>query len=233
MVPQESVNRCEREAAWEGTGKEERALESEWHQRCCRLEEFLVGEAGLPGLGQLPCATQGARQPPSPAAQFVLSLPCCLIAHCPTPADRQTDDAPHLHCTCTESRGSHHTVPCTHGLGAKPRGGSYVSLNKWHSAAACVAHSCYSTTIAQVGPQHSKNSTSTAQVDCGPVSVERYTHTWYGTVPLRELAHRGDRQVGRQDCLTARPLNVARGARAVHCNAMQFERGKERKRVGT
>lgn len=187
------------------------------------MEEFLVGEAGLPGLGQLPCATQGARQPPSPGR---FSLPCCLIAHCPPPTVRQTDDAPHLHCTSTESRGSHHTVPCTHGLGAKPRGGSYVSLNKWHSAAACVAHSCYSTTIAQVGPQHSKNSTSTAQVDCGPVSVERYTHTWYGTVRYGKRNLLIVAIVGLGD-KTARPLNVARHARAVHCNAMQFERGKE------
>lgn len=117
-------------------------------------------------------------------------------------------------------------MPCTHGLGAKPRGGSYVNLDKWHSAAACVAHSCYSTTIARVGPQHSKNSTSTAQVDCGPVSVERYTHTWYGTVRYGKRNLLIVAIVGLGD-KTARPLNVARHARAVHCNAMQFERGKE------
>lgn len=198
------------------------------------MEEFLVGEAGLPGLGQLPCATQGARQPPSPAAQFGLSLPCCLIAHCPTPTDRQTDrrrTAPHLHCTCTESRGSHHTVPCTHGLGAKPRGGSYVSLNKWHSAAACVAHSCYSTTMAQVGPQHSKNSTSTAQVDCGPVSVERYTHTWYGMVRYGRgtcsLWRSSGRETRLPDCQTLERCSPC-PCRALQCNAVrEGERGKE------
>lgn len=115
MVPQESVNRCERAAAWEARKElgKRNGHWSEWHQRCCRLEEFLVGEAGLPGLGQLPCATQGARQPPSPVRSLASLLPDR------PPTDKQTTHR-HLHCTSTESRGSHHTVPCTHGLGAKP-----------------------------------------------------------------------------------------------------------------
>lgn len=73
----------------------------EWHQRCCRLEEFLVGEAGLPGWGQLRCATQA---PGSPSPGLASLLPDHPL---PNTGRGRT------HLSNTESRGSHHTVPCT------------------------------------------------------------------------------------------------------------------------
>lgn len=181
---------------------------------------------GIPGRGGRAAGIRSVAlcHPGRQAAPQPRSVLASLLPDRPLPnADRQTDDAPHLHCTSTESRGSHHTVPCTHGLGAKPRGRSYVSLNKWHSAAACVAHSCSSTTIAQAGPQHSKNSTSTAQVDCGPVSVERYTHTRLGMVRYGKGTCSLWRSSGwetRQDCQTLERCSPC-PCRALQCNAVR------------
>lgn len=199
---------------------------SEWHQRCCRLEES-PGRggraAGIRSVALCHPRRQAAPQPRSVLASLLPDRP-------PPNADRQT-----THRTCTAPAPSHEarTTLChvpTDWERNREAGVTSVLISGTVLQPALLT-SCYSTTIAQAGPQHSKNSTSTAQVDCGPVSVERYTHTWYGTVrhgcTVMELAHCGDRRVGRQDCQTLERCSPC-PCRALQCNAVREGEGTER-----
>lgn len=207
--------------AGSGVGKDwEGETGMEWHQRCCRLEEFPGRRGGrAAGIRSVALCNPSARQPSPGLASWV---PCCLIAHCPTPT--QTDRR--RTCTAPESRGPHHTVPCARIASGTAREVSYVSFQcaaqcdgSWSvvTSSDCVTHrSCYSTTMAQ----HSK----IPQVGWSagePVSVEqsgqygRYGR--YGSL----LARRGDLQVGRpRDGLQTLERCSRRPCRALQCNAL-------------
>lgn len=206
----------EREAAREGQG-EKRA----WSgiRGVAGLEEFLVGETGAARMRSL-VAVPPSRQAAEPSAAQA-SLPCC-----------QTGDAPALR--CTESRGSHHPVPRTR-ICERDRHGRVTSVYYYlgtnervrHSAILLAAVPCVSRCLLA------------SIVHSQPDTQERQEHRGKEVFDIGLIFSRtpgqdgivGDRRVERQttDC---RPLNVARHARAVRCNAMQFSEHKPRQEEG-